>query len=81
VDAHVGIGQLRVIVPPDATVVVDGHVAAGVLRVPGSPDFEDDDIDRVVTIEPAAGATPSGTVITIDAEVGFGMLEVRRATS
>jgi len=81
VDAHVGIGQLRVIIPPDATVVVDGHVAAGVMRVVGSPDFEDDDIDEVVTVAPAAGVTPSGTVITIDAEVGFGLLEVRRATS
>ena len=81
VDAHVGIGQLRVIVPRDATVEVDGHVAAGVMRVVGSPTIEDDDIDAVVTIDPAVGAAPSGTEIRIEAEVGFGELEVRRATS
>jgi hypothetical protein len=81
VDAHVGIGQLLLIIPRDATVVVDGHVAAGVMRVVGSPTFEDDDIDEVVTVAPVAGVTPSGTEITIDAEVGFGNLEVRRATS
>jgi len=81
VDARVGIGQLRVIVPRGARVVVDGHVAAGVLRVAGSPTIEDDDIDEVITIDPAAGAVPSGTEITIEAEVGFGELEVRRAAS
>ena len=81
VDAHVGIGQLRVIVPRDARVVVDGHVAAGVMRVVGSPTIEDDDIDAVLTIDPAVGAAPSGTEIRIEAEVGFGELEVRRATS
>jgi phage shock protein PspC (stress-responsive transcriptional regulator) len=81
IDTHVGFGHLLVTVPRDATVVVDGHVAAGVMRVVGSPDFEDDDINEVVTVEPAAGVTPSGTEITIDAEVGFGLLEVRRATS
>jgi len=81
VDTRVGIGQLSVIVPRDARVVVDGHVAAGVLRVAGSPTIEDDDIDEVFQIDPAAGAAPSGTEITIEAEVGFGELEVRRATS
>jgi len=61
--------------------VVDGHVAAGVMQVVGSPTLEDDDIDRVVTIDPAAGSAPTGTEIEIDAEVGFGNLEVRRASS
>ena len=69
------------IVPADARVEVDGHVAAGVLRVVGSPTIEDDDIDEVLTIDPAVGTTPSGTEIRIEAEVGFGELEVRRATS
>jgi phage shock protein PspC (stress-responsive transcriptional regulator) len=80
-DARVGIGELRVIIPRGARVEVDGHVAAGVMRIVGTPTIEDDDIDAVVTIDPAVGATPSGTEITIEAEVGFGELEVRRASS
>jgi len=79
--AEVGIGHLQITVPRGARVVVDGHVAAGVMRVAGSPTLEDDDLDAVRTIEPAVGATPTGTEIHIDAEVGFGELEVRRATS
>ena len=79
--AKVGIGELRVIVPNDARVVVDGHVAAGVMRVAGSPTLEDDDIDQVITIAPAAGSASTGTEIRIEAEVGFGELEVRRASS
>ncbi len=80
-DARVGIGELRVIIPRGARVEVDGHVAAGVMRIVGTPTIEDDDIDAVVTIDPAVGATPTGTEITIEAEVGFGELEVRRASS
>ncbi len=79
--AKVGIGELRVIVPSDARVVVDGHVAAGVMRVAGSPTLEDDDIDQVITIDPVAGSAATGTEIMIEAEVGFGELEVRRASS
>ena len=79
--AHVGIGQLQVIVPPGARVEIDGHVAAGVMRVVGSPTIEDDDIDAVIVVEPRVGEEPTGTEIRIDAEVGFGLLEVRRATS
>jgi phage shock protein PspC (stress-responsive transcriptional regulator) len=79
--AKVGIGHLQITVPRDARVVVDGHVAAGVMQVTGSPTIEDDDIDRVVTIDPAAGSAATGTEIEIDAEVGFGNLEVRRASS
>ena len=81
VKAHLGIGELRVIVPPGATAEVDGQVAAGVMRVVGSRTIEDDDIEAVLTVNPAVGATRTGTEIHIDAEVLFGELEVRRATS
>ncbi len=79
--AKVGIGHLLITVPRGARVVVDGHVAAGVMQVVGSPTIEDDDIDRIVTIDPAAGSAATGTEIRIEAEVGFGNLEVRRAAS
>jgi hypothetical protein len=79
--AKVGIGHLLITVPRGARVVVDGHVAAGVMQIAGSPTLEDDDIDRIVTIDPAAGTASTGTEIRIDAEVGFGNLEVRRASS
>jgi len=81
IDARVGFGELRVIVPRDATVHVDGHVAAGVVRAQGHPTLEDDDLDASYTFEPVAGTQPTGTVITVDADVVFGELEVRRATS
>lgn len=79
VDASVGIGELRLIVPLDARVVVDAHVGGGTMRVLDEPTLDGTDLNRVVTADPTGPV--SGTNITIDAEVGLGELEVRRATS
>jgi phage shock protein PspC (stress-responsive transcriptional regulator) len=81
VDARVGIGHLQIDVPADATVHITAHVDAGEMEIPGQPTLSDDDIDRVVTLQPVAGSSPSGKDITINAKVGFGQLEVRRASS
>jgi hypothetical protein len=81
VDARVGIGHLQIDVPADATVHITAHVDAGEMEIPTQPTLSDDDIDRVVTLDPVAGSSPTGTDITINAKVGFGQLEVRRATS
>lgn len=80
VDASLGIGELLLVVPLDARVVVDGQVGAGTMRVLDEPTIDGTDLDQVVIDDPPSGAT-SGTDIRIDAEVGLGELEVRRATS
>jgi hypothetical protein len=69
----VGMGELRVQVPPDATVVVDGRVAAGELVAFGT---------RVDGLGPQRELTETGTegsgTLRIEARVGFGTLEVTR---
>ena len=77
VDVRVGVGELRVIVPEDARVVVDGSVGAGTMQLLDGPSFDGTDLERSLTSAAPGGAT-SGTVITIDAELGLGDLEVRR---
>jgi phage shock protein PspC (stress-responsive transcriptional regulator) len=79
VEASVGIGELRVIVPLDARVVVDGQVGLGTMHILDEPSQDGSDLDQVTTDQPTGHS--SGTDITIDAEVGLGELEVRRATS
>lgn len=78
VEARVGLGELRIIVPPDASVVVNGEVGAGAIRILGEPTFDGTDLTRTYTLEPLSGDPASGTRITVDAEVGLGELEVRR---
>lgn len=77
VDVRVGVGELRVIVPEDARVVVDGSVGAGTMQLLDGPSSDGTDLERSLTSAAPGGAT-SGTVITIDAELGLGDLEVRR---
>lgn len=80
VDVRLGVGELRVVVPADAGVDVEGGVGAGVIRL-----FDEEPVDGTGLDEtarsPAAGVSTDGPQITIDAEVGLGELEVRRATS
>jgi phage shock protein PspC (stress-responsive transcriptional regulator) len=81
VDARVGVGHLQIDLPADATVHIRAHVDAGEMVIPGQPTLSDDDLDRVLTLDPVPSSSPSGTDITIDAKVVLGQLEVRRATS
>src|SRR6476659_8873408 len=69
VNAHVGLGELKVIVPHDARVSVDANVKAGELHVLGQ---NDDGRDKSIS----AGR---GRMLTIDANVGAGRVDVVRA--
>jgi phage shock protein PspC (stress-responsive transcriptional regulator) len=76
VNARLGIGELRIYVPFDAAVTVDGEVGAGNAVL--LDEREENGTDVHVTASAAPVASPSGTEIRIDAEVGFGQLKVVR---
>ena len=76
VEARLGVGELRVYVPADARVVVDAHVGAGNTEMFDRADEGGTDIDRTVRVGPTG--SPSGTRITIEAEVGLGNLRVEQ---
>jgi predicted membrane protein len=79
----VGIGRLRVIVPPDVTVKADIDVGVGDIQLPGDS-TQDVDVApgkyREVTLKPKAGTKSAGT-IELDLQVGMGQVEVSRAAS
>jgi hypothetical protein len=71
VETTVGIGELTVLVPAGARVEVDSKVKAGEGNVLG--DHEDGwDVRQHVT----TGDAPATQTLVLDAEVGFGRLEV-----
>ncbi|MEV7991150.1 PspC domain-containing protein [Streptomyces sp. NPDC086077] len=82
-DAEVGVGRLRVIVPPDVTVKANIDVGVGDIQLPGEQK-KDVDVEpgkyREVTLAPAAGTRNAGTV-DLDLKVGVGQVEVSRAAS
>ncbi|GEC09415.1 membrane protein [Streptomyces spinoverrucosus] len=82
-DAEVGVGQLRVIVPPDVTVKANIDVGVGDIQLPGEQK-QDVDVEpgkyREVTLTPASGVKSAGTV-DLDLKVGVGQVEVSRAAS
>ena len=75
VDANVGIGQLVVLVPDDVAIDVTAAAQAGDLRVLGRQDDGWDVRERVVE----DGSPGSDARLVLDAEVGFGDVEIRRA--
>ncbi|MEU6377654.1 PspC domain-containing protein [Streptomyces sp. NPDC046909] len=81
--AEVGVGQLKVIVPPDVTVHVSIDVGVGDIQLPGD-DKEDVDVapdkSKELTLQPVKGGKAGGT-LDLDLEVGVGQAEVRRAAS
>ncbi|MBC2901339.1 PspC domain-containing protein [Streptomyces cupreus] len=81
--AEVGVGQLKVIVPPEVTVKVSIDVGVGDIQLPGD-DEQDVDVapgkHKVVTLKPAKSAEAAGTV-ELDLNVGVGQAEVSRAAS
>lgn len=78
VSVKVGVGDLLVLVPEDARVVVDAEATAGQLRILDEDLVDGTDLRKRVVDSPD-GAT--GPDIRIDAEIGLGEVEVRRATS
>ena len=70
--ATVGIGELRVVVPANATVDVDAHVQAGSVVLFGRRDEGTHVHSHVVD------RTGSGRVLVLDLETGLGKIEVVR---
>ncbi|MEU8824186.1 PspC domain-containing protein [Streptomyces sp. NPDC048636] len=79
--AEVGAGKLAVTVPRDARVELSIHVGLGDIRLPGEGK-KDVDIepnrDRRVTLTPAGGGKPHGT-LRLTLEIGLGNVEVTRS--
>lgn len=79
VEIRQGVGDMTVVIPDDVVVRVEGDVNAGELRLPGLAPTDGTDLaDRVVVPE---GSSPSAAVLVVDAHLGVGSLEVRRAAS
>ncbi|MEU8688055.1 PspC domain-containing protein [Streptomyces sp. NPDC048665] len=82
-NAHVGAGQLRVILPAGGTVRMDIEVGVGDIRLPGD-NRKDVDVRprrlQNVTLAPAKGAESAGT-LDLELGVGAGQVEVSRAAS
>ncbi|MFG2195271.1 PspC domain-containing protein [Streptomyces sp. NPDC048639] len=80
--ASVGAGQLRIVVPEDATVKLDVEIGLGDLRLPGER-REDVDvtpgIDEHRTVRPAEGRKARGT-LDLKVETGAGQVVVSRGT-
>ncbi len=76
VEAAVGAGQMRVLVPEDATVTVDADVRIGEVVSDGGPEANESGLglDERFTLAGAA----RGPEIDLDLFVGFGSLEVTR---
>lgn len=79
VDVRQGVGDLTIVVPDDVVVLINADVQGGDLRLPDREDIDGTDLrDRVVVPE---GSSPGSAVLVIDAEMGLGSMEVRRAAS
>ncbi|MFI1365990.1 PspC domain-containing protein [Streptomyces griseochromogenes] len=82
-DAEVGAGQLKVIVPAEATVRMDIDVGMGDIQLPGD-NRKDVDVKpgrhESVTLSPVKGGKNTGT-LEIGLRMGVGQVEVSRAAS
>jgi hypothetical protein len=68
IKAHVGVGDLRVVVPQGVPVVIDGHVKLGDIKA-----FDQDISGHDVGLHDGSG------LLTIDGHVGLGEIHVERA--
>ncbi|GAA1015541.1 MULTISPECIES: PspC domain-containing protein [Streptomyces] len=81
---HLGVGRLRVIVPPDVTVRATINVGVGDIRLPGE---HPKDVDvapgrhRKVTLPSEDGGKDGAGTLEIALHVGLGQAEVSRAAS
>ena len=74
VDASVGAGELVITVPEGVAVEVDAHAGVGELDIVGEGD-DGIDVDQTLTL---AGSSPDAPLLQLEADVGFGSIEVRR---
>lgn len=75
VEAEVGLGELRVLVPEGVTVRVDAEVRAGVVFVDG------DEVAHGLHVHPRLTSGGEGAVVDLDLEVGAGSVSVERAAA
>ncbi|MEZ5236792.1 MAG: PspC domain-containing protein [Acidimicrobiales bacterium] len=92
VSLDLGMGQVRVILPPELDVELEAHAGMGEIVPPAGPDESQDGVDVTLTTRDdgdapagAAGGTASdtsggddGPVLHLAAEVGMGQVEVTR---
>ena len=75
-DVHLGVGRLRVVLPPDGTVAVQirAHVGAGAIQLPDESDGGGVSVTRATELNP--DAAPLHGTITLELNVGAGDVEV-----
>jgi PGF-CTERM protein len=78
VEIRQGIGDLLVVVPDDVVVRVDADANVGELRLPDRVPVHGTDLSERVLVP--SGSSPGSAVLVVDAHLGVGSLEVRRAT-
>ncbi|MQA83286.1 MAG: PspC domain-containing protein [Streptosporangiales bacterium] len=78
VQARLSFGELRVVIPPDATVDVDAYVGAGSVRLPGRTE-DGAPVRSGYVIPPASKTSDTSPRINLALRVDGGELEVRRA--
>ncbi|MCP9485195.1 MAG: PspC domain-containing protein [Gaiellaceae bacterium MAG52_C11] len=74
VDVKLGLGEVVITVPDGVALEVDARAGIGEVNVLGDRD-EGAGADERIAV---AGSTPDAPVLKLDADVGFGYLEVRR---
>jgi phage shock protein PspC (stress-responsive transcriptional regulator) len=74
VDASVGFGELAVTVPPDVALRIDAHVGGGDMEILGEH-HDGFDVEQTLFVP---GSTPDAPVLDLEADVGFGHIEVER---
>lgn len=79
ISARVGLGQLIVRIPADMQLNLDASLRAGQVLLPGEtqPTHDGTDISVQKTLAPTAGTQPA-YIVTLDANLGAGNLEVHR---
>ena len=70
-------GELVILVPADMQLDLSGTVDIGQINLPGSTPTEGDGLEVDTTITPLADGQPA-YIVTVDAAIGAGNLEVRR---
>jgi phage shock protein PspC (stress-responsive transcriptional regulator) len=74
VEASVGAGELVITVPDDVALEIDAHAGVGEIDLLGDRD-DGIDVDRTLNV---AGSTADAPLLRLEADVGFGAIEVRR---
>ena len=80
IDVGLGLGQLVVLIPADMELQLDATVNAGDVTVPGKAPVSGTGLDVQTTVPQLKGDEPA-VLVHLDAAIGAGNLEVRRAAA